>query len=297
LALDADFAGDAAARRGITIASNAGVEVKVAKISDYKDPDEAARKNPDGYKKNLIAAQGIWDYLIDSVFVRFPSGSGADKAKISKEIIPILSEIEDKIVQAHYVNLLAEKLGVPLEAVSEQISKIVKGATESGEPGEEEKGETRRMLLEKRLLGLAFASDPRVLLRKDVLDLITEPLNKKIIEEYTSYSKRRKTFVVSDFGKALPKELFDGFSQMVLNEGIDYTDKPDELTKELDLILKELKILDIKDTLKLLATEMRKLEGSGEKEKLLTAQNKFNKLAEALSKLIQNTESGVIFSE
>ncbi len=297
LALDADFAGDAAARRGITIASNAGVEVKVAKISDYKDPDEAARKNPDGYKKNLIAAQGIWDYLIDSVFVRFPSGSGADKAKISKEIIPILSEIEDKIVQAHYVNLLAEKLGVPLEAVSEQISKIVKGATESGEPSEEEKGETRRMLLEKRLLGLAFASDPRVLLRKDVLDLITEPLNKKIIEEYTRYSKRRKTFVVSDFGKALPKELFDGFSQMVLNEGIDYTDKPDELTKELDLILKELKILDIKDTLKLLATEMRKLEGSGEKEKLLTAQNKFNKLAEALSKLIQNTESGVIFSE
>ena len=124
LALDSDMAGDAAARRGIKVASDIGVEVKVAKITGYKDPDEAARGNIESYKKDLIASEGVWDYLIDSVFARVNSESGAGKSKISKEIIPILAEIEDKIVQAHYANIVARKLGVPLEAVTEELGKI-----------------------------------------------------------------------------------------------------------------------------------------------------------------------------
>ncbi|KKU09188.1 MAG: primase protein [Candidatus Woesebacteria bacterium GW2011_GWB1_45_5] len=104
LALDADIAGDSAARRGITVAGNLGVEVKVATITKYKDPDEAARGDLESYKKDLINAKGVWDYLIDSVFAR--------------------SEIGDKIVQAHYANVLARKLDVPLSAVSEEIGKV-----------------------------------------------------------------------------------------------------------------------------------------------------------------------------
>jgi DNA primase len=55
LALDSDMAGDAATRRGIKIASDMGVEIKVAEISGgYKDPDDAARGNLDSYKKDLV---------------------------------------------------------------------------------------------------------------------------------------------------------------------------------------------------------------------------------------------------
>jgi len=50
LALDSDMAGDAAARRGIKVAGEIGVEVKVAKITGYKDPDDAARGNLESYK-------------------------------------------------------------------------------------------------------------------------------------------------------------------------------------------------------------------------------------------------------
>lgn len=296
LALDADFAGDAAARRGITVASNMGVEVKVAKITDYKDPDEAARKNLESYKNDLVKAEGVWDFLIDSVFTRFASGSGADASKISREIIPILAEIEDKIVQSHYANIVAEKLGVPLDAVVEQIQKVVKGVSPAAEEKEEEAKGGRRALLEERLLSLAFQTDPKILLDAKFSNLISEPLNKKILEIYTNFASGKKAFDISGFGRNLPKELFDGFAEMTLIEE-DLVDKPDELRRELDLILKELKILSIRDNLKLLATEMKELEGTGEKEKLLTAQNKFNKLAKALSNLDQDTESGVIFGE
>jgi len=298
LALDSDMAGDAAARRGLTVAENSGVEVRVAKITGYKDPDEAARGNIDSYKNDLIHAEGVWDYLIDSVMSRFNPATGEGKAKISKELTPILGEIEDKIVQAHYANVVAEKLGVPLEAVTEQISKSPSTVETSNPPSLEATArQGRHDLLEERLLTLSFQSDPTTLLTPKVMELVLNPLNTRILEELTKFLKTKKEYSNSDFGKILPKELFDGFSQMVLNENQELADKPDELKKELDLVKKELRILGIKDNLKLLTLSMREFEKSGEKDKLLKAQNEFNKLAKNLASIDAAASSGIIFSE
>jgi DNA primase len=298
LALDSDMAGDAAARRGLTVAENSGVEVKIAKITGYKDPDEAARGNIDSYKNDLIHAEGVWDYLIDSVMSRFNPATGEGKAKISKELTPILGEIEDKIVQAHYANLVAEKLDVPLEAVTEQISKTPSVVETPNPPSLEATArQGRHDLLEERLLTLSFQSDPTTLLTPKVMELVLNPLNTRILEELTKFLKTKKEYSNSDFGVILPKELFDGFSQMVLNENQELADKPDELKKELDLVKKELRILGIKDNLKLLAASLRQFEKSGEKDKLLKAQNEFNKLAKSLASIDAAASSGIIFSE
>jgi DNA primase len=298
LALDSDFAGDAAARRGITVAENSGVEIKVAKISKYKDPDEAARGDIDSYRSDLIHAEGVWDYLIDSVFSRFKGDTGEGKAKISKELTPVLGEIEDKIVQAHYANVIARKLGVPLEAVTEQIAKFVKGEVSTGEDvAEEPKEKLRRDLLEERLLTLAFQTEPKILLKEGLTGLILQPLNKKLLDEYVKFATTKKVFSVPEFGENLPKELFEGFSKMILVDNQNLIDNPDEFKKELDLIQKELKIVTLKDNLKLLATEMRSLEEKGEEDKLLKAQNQFNKLAKTLSNLDQEGGGSIIFNE
>ena len=299
LALDSDMAGDAAARRGIKVASDIGVEVKVAKITGYKDPDDAARGNLESYKKDLIAAEGVWDYLIDSVFARVNSESGAGKSKISKEIIPILAEIGDKIVQAHYANIIARKLGVPLEAVIEELGKIsdknVAGETPST-TFKDTTGLARKELLEARFLALAFQSDPKILLSKRVKDLITMPINKKLVEEYAKFDSK-KAFNVTEFGKSLPAELFPAFSEMVLIDNQDLLENPDELNRELDLVKKELKIHTVKEKLKLLASQMRETEESGDKEKLLVAQNEFNKLAKSLSGFEEEDGGGIILNE
>jgi len=301
LALDSDIAGDAAARRGLTVAENSGVEVKVAKITGYKDPDEAARGNIDSYKNDLIHAEGVWDYLIDSVMSRFNPATGEGKAKISKELTPILSGIEDKIVQAHYANVVAEKLGVPLEAVTEQISKTgsktEEASTDAKALVDESEGQSRHDLLEERLLTLSFQSDPAALLAPEISGLVLNPLNKRILEELSKFLKTKKEYSNSGFGAILPKELFDGFSQMVLSQNQELIDKTEELKKELDLVQKELRILGIKDNLKLLTISMREFEKSGEKDKLLKAQNEFNKLAKSLASIDAAASSGIIFNE
>jgi DNA primase len=298
LALDSDFAGDAAARRGLTIAENSGVEVKVAKITGFKDPDDAARGNIESFKNDLIHAEGVWDFLIDSVMSRYKSETGEGKAKISKELTPILGGIEDKIVQAHYANIVAEKLSVPLEAVTEQIAKgLVSGGATEPQLQEDKTKETRQNLLEERFLALGFQSDPSILLSKEVEVLVISPLNMKILVELKRFLESGKAFDIGEFGKTLPKELFEGYSKMVLGESQELMDKPDELKKELDLVTKELKILRIRENLKVLTLKMRELERVGDKTGLLNVQNKFNKLAKSLASTDTAIESGIIFSE
>ncbi|MCX6705065.1 MAG: DNA primase [Candidatus Woesebacteria bacterium] len=299
LALDSDMAGDAAARRGIKVASDIGVEVKVAKITGFKDPDEAARGNIESYKKDLIGAEGVYDYFIDSVFARINPESGAGKSKISKEIIPILGEIGDKIVQSHYANVIARKLEVPLEAVTEELGKIDLHS-ETGQPAriatQSVAGGARRELLEERFLTLAFQSDPKILLSKSVAGLVSMPLNKKLVEEYAKFDPG-KTFNVTEFGSTLPAELFQGFAKMVLSDNQNLLENPDEFKRELDLIKKELKIHTVKEKLKLLASQMRETEESGEGDKLRSIQNEFNKLAKSLSGYEEEDGGGVIFNE
>jgi DNA primase len=300
LALDSDIAGDAAARRGITIASNLGVEVKVATITGFKDPDEAARGNIESYKKDLIAAEGVWDFLIDSVFSRISSLKGAGKAKISKEIIPVLAGIEDKIVQAHYANVVARRLEVPLEAVVEEIAKLVNNSATnlSGPPSPKAtEGWNRRELLEERFLTLAFQSDPKILLSKEVTGIISSPLNKRLVEEYAGFVAGNKKFSISNFSETLPAELFEGFARIVLGENQELSEDPLEIKKELDLVKKELKILKIKENLKFLASQMHEMEEKGNRSKLLKAQNEFSKLTKMLSGYEEEGGGGIILSE
>ncbi|HJY98509.1 MAG TPA: DNA primase [Patescibacteria group bacterium] len=301
LALDADVAGDTAARRGLMIAGNAGVEVKVAEITGFKDPDEAARGNIESYKKDLINAKVVWDYLIDSVFTRFKGETGAGKAKISKEIVPLIAEIGDRIVQSHYANVVARRLGVPLTAVTDEISKTARESeapsfeVKQKPPEKEDKG--RQELLEERFLTLVFQSDPSLLLSKEASDIVLLPLNVRLLEEYKKFSSTHKAFNASDFAQKLPGELFDGFAKMVLESDENLVDNPDELKKELDLVKKELKILIIKGSLLVTAAEMRRYEETGESKKLLKAQDKFNKLAKNLAEYEEGDKGGIIFGE
>jgi DNA primase len=297
LALDADFAGDAASRRGITVAENSGVEVKVARLTKYKDPDEAARGDLESYKNDLIHAEGVWDYLIDSVFTRFKSETGEGKAKISKELIPVIAGIEDKIVQSHYANLVAEKLRVPLEAVTDQITKQAKGEKPAESVIEaEQKTKTREELLEERYLTLSFQSDPTALLKEENSALVKTPVYKKILEELKKYPVD-KEFDTAKFGEALPPELFSAYSLLILTVSQYLDERPEELKKELDLVKKELKILEIRDNLKILTERMKEFEKLGDKDKLLKAQNQFNKLAKSLASLDTAGDGGIIFSE
>lgn len=296
LAMDTDFAGDNAAMRGIELAQRLGFEVKVAHLGEFKDPDEAAHKDPKKLKSSIASARNVWDFIIDTFFKRYMGETGEQKGKISKELTPILAKIPDAIVQAHYISLVAKRLGVPQEAVAREVENQ-QDKTESVNPAVPKTlSKDRREVLEETLMSLAFRYKPKILLKKDIKKLFTTPLALRILNEFSGFNKRHKNFDPSLFAGKLPPELVDGFVKIILGEikGVK-EDDPDALKKEIEIVQKEIKILEVKQKLKKIASLIREIEEKGETEKLKELQNKFRRLTRELSKLEEEGFRSIIF--
>ncbi|MGB9706493.1 MAG: DNA primase, partial [Microgenomates group bacterium] len=194
-ALDSDIAGDAAARRGIEIADEAGMAIRVVEIKGGKDPDEVAQKNPDLWQRLVKQAVPVYDYFLDSAFSRFGGKTAEEKRKIGQELIPVLAKISNKIVQAHYIQELARRLGVDEEAIGAEIAKFsVSQVSTLPQPEKEIISKNRQEVLEEHLLALGFQSEKWQWLRKRrVLSLVKTPRFLRILEVLGDYLKKYKT--------------------------------------------------------------------------------------------------------
>ncbi|OGM88532.1 DNA primase [Candidatus Woesebacteria bacterium RIFOXYD1_FULL_40_21] len=305
LALDSDFAGDVAARRGIVIAQKEGLEITVAKMGEFKDPDDAVRKNPQFFKKAIVEAVGVWDFIIDSIFSRGGVKTGEEKAKLSREIVPVLASIPDRIVQAHYIEQVAKRLGVPEEAVNQEVEEHLSQKKEqepnlainTKEKVSLETKKTRRQLLEERLLSLAFQSEPSVLESAKIKRLMATSLPKRIYDEYLEFAKNNREFSPSAFASQLPKELLSGFAEMVLKETQDFIDRPDLFKREIEFVVSELEVVDMRHKLEVIGAKIREFESSEEGDKLKDAQEKFSELTRKLAKFEEEPQEGIIFGK
>jgi DNA primase len=288
--LDSDFAGVGAERRGIELAEAEGLEVRVAQLSDYKDPGEAAIKDPSGFKKAIKDAIGVWDFIIDSVIKKYNNIDGENKAKISRELAPLLGSISDSIVRAHYIGEVAQKLRVPIDAVSEEVSKkilipqIEKVTAESISVIPLKKD--RRKILEERLISFCFQYGPSFILLHDNLGTIIEsPFLKTIVRSYLEFVSKGGKEDIQLFANTLSPELRQQFSDLLFtNQELDNT-KYQEYNTELQRLYDELELLIVRSQLDQVSAEIKVASGNDKKQKLLQAKKLFLTLQKLQSSL------------
>lgn len=280
LALDSDFAGDQAARRGLEVMKNQGFSIRVANLGEFKDPDEAAKNDPEGLKIALSQAEEVHDFLLNSIFKKHDVTSTEGKAKISREIAPILASIDDEIVRAHCVRVVAQRLQVPEDAVLAQVSKKeVKKETSAEESPAESPSRSRRNILEESLLSLYLTSDPEALLDKG--HIFTSPAVRRLAEEFINFYKKGEGFNPALFSERLPAELVEFFaSLMLLVEEQD----PEKAQREISETLKNLEILEAKREIGKLTEKIRGLEIQGKNKDLEIVEEQ---LTQASAKLTQ----------
>jgi DNA primase len=133
LALDSDAAGQMATIRGLDVlreglaeadrptADAAGLvrfertlktDIRIVQLPIGKDPDELIRKDVDGWKQAIASPVPLVDFYIDTVIGDSRTLGPRDKSEIVQRLSPVLREIGDRIVQAHYVSEVAKRLQV-----------------------------------------------------------------------------------------------------------------------------------------------------------------------------------------
>lgn len=213
-ALDSDLAGDAAARRGIAIADKAGLELRVAAVPTGKDPDEAARESAGLLKKAIKDAQPIYDYFIVSALTRFDGSSAYGKKKITDELLPIFSAIENTIVQEHYAKVLSKALDVSESAIFDGIRTAEKTLLGQRMPSMDQKKPdtlTRLENLELYTAALVLQGKPAEFLEELTdaipLDQLSYRPVEQVLTRASTYIQEKQTFSIKDFADTLPKEL------------------------------------------------------------------------------------------
>ncbi len=296
-ALDSDIAGNEAAKRGISIAEKEGVETKVAEIpSTYKDPDEMVRKDASEFKKIVEKSKTSWDYLIESVFRKQNDDKSQLRSTLSRDIVRILLLISDEILKAHYINLVAKRLEIPYEAVEKQLNREEK----SGDTFERElikstaiDKKDRKQLLEERLLSIAFQSNPGEIIKKDYLKLFSSPLAVRMFSSYLEFIKEKK-YSVSLFKKYLDPELLEGFSLLILDAlNVDY-ENISTAKKEAELVVNNLKTLNMKELLSNLQKNIDLAEKRGDDKEVADLEKRFSLVSEELNALEANGRKSII---
>ncbi|HCQ31719.1 TPA: DNA primase [Candidatus Collierbacteria bacterium] len=158
LSLDADEAGTLAIKRAVELAEKRGLEIKVVQIDGGKDPDEIARKYPNRWKEMVEGAVDVYEFVLMKSLEKNNSGTVSGIKKITEEVVPFISKIENSVVKEVWTKKLSEKLGVETSVVRSEMERIKSGKNPIGRYSDLHNGETvivdsKTDKLSRRLVG------------------------------------------------------------------------------------------------------------------------------------------------
>lgn len=165
---DSDGAGQKAALRAIPILKEAGLSVKVLNMKPYKDPDEfIVHLGAEAYEERISQAVNAFLFETDALRGEYDLGDPEGKTGFHRAVAGKLSEFTDELERNNYLEAVAARHQIPLEALREMVNRYG-GRRMRAEPEPREEGGRPRKRKEK---DEGYQEDQRLLLNF----LATEP--------------------------------------------------------------------------------------------------------------------------
>ncbi len=127
LLYDADQAGQNATARAIPILEKAGLQVKVLKMRDAKDPDEFLKKfGPDKFKLLLEESSNRVEYQLSTIRRKYDLGQDEQKIRYVQEAAELICTLDSSIKREVYGARVAESAGISMDAMKLEVNKAFK---------------------------------------------------------------------------------------------------------------------------------------------------------------------------
>ena len=127
LIYDADAAGQNATQRAIPMLEKAGLQVKVLKMRDAKDPDEFLRKfGADKFKVLLKESSNRVEYQLNAIRRKYDLREDEQRVQFVQEAAELISTLTSPVQREVYGGRAAEAAGISLDAMKMEITKAFK---------------------------------------------------------------------------------------------------------------------------------------------------------------------------
>lgn len=299
LAFDMDVAGDTAAKRGIDVAIENGMNVKIAQLPEGLDPDDAVQKDIKIWQEAIKNAQSIMDYYFVSAMKGLDFKKVDDKKIAVAVLIPQIAKIYNDVEKAHYIQKLAGTLNVEERILYDlmsksQTQKSYRGAqVKSEDKPNNKKNVDSGASLSLQLLSYLF-NFPEYIGNK-INDINAEIVHSdyqdlyNILQSY--YNTKEKEFDYSEFVNTISKEDQKVAKQAAVVELYLQKDNlvseigEKDVLNDINKIITNLKQKFLKDKMAKLHHAMKLAENNNNKEELEKLSAEFDKLSQRLSKL------------
>jgi len=276
LSFDSDEAGQIAAERAIDFANAHDFSVKLLTIDDkeLKDPADVAKRKPGLLAELVGQAKVAMDYYFHK-YVRHDAGDMKSKKQKIRTVLSKIKNLPSPIDRNHWLKELAAIVKIEERILMEEmemLSETVKSPVQdTPRLDTENKKMTRREVVAQRLLGIMFH------LKSDLklLEAHLQYLPDEHAEIYKGLLQEDGTKIQNDL-----KELMSAISLRFSFENQHI--EADALKKEMENLLRELKVEYLKDKRQQISELIRKLEAGGSEQELKEALYQFDLISKEL---------------
>ncbi|MDE2897997.1 MAG: DNA primase [Chloroflexota bacterium] len=216
IALDADAAGAAAARRGLDVVREAGdyesgttvdvrglvrhedrltTDIGIAELPVGDDPDSLVRSKPERWRDLIASPTPLADFAFRWAGGQHDLGSLSGRRAAMRELLPIVSEIGDAVVRAHYFGRLSELSGVPVDELRRMAARDGRrGAPRAAARSTRDTAAAAPMLMDRleegllRCVARASVRDAELISRLDPA-LLTDPAARHILARIVAQAR------------------------------------------------------------------------------------------------------------
>ncbi|MFH1192715.1 MAG: DNA primase [Candidatus Jorgensenbacteria bacterium] len=276
LSFDNDEAGVHALERSLDLLNNFDFHVKVADLGAFKDPAEAAEKDPGFLAGAVASAQAAFSHLFAHYFPRDAAGTRelTETKRIVRNILQKIKRLKSATEQTAWLKDLAKHSGIAEVMLLQELSSLpvaaetpADGGAAAGKPAAgKPAGKSiadRADTLAERLVGLAFTNG-------DFLATLREKQSWLPARYQTALGESE-----GEAGAALQMQASYLLAQLA----------PDRIAKEFSDLLRQLEISVLEMEQRELKTVIQKAEGAGDEKTLTKAAERFQALAKRINEL------------
>lgn len=238
IAYDGDSAGQRAAGRAMDIFARVGLDVRVLRITDAKDPDEYIRKfGTDAFARLLKGSSTGFSYRLDGVLNRYNIKEPEDRIKAAAELCGMVARVWSSAEREVYLQAVSERLGLPIDSLRRDVERAQARIQRDRHQSEARAARMSALALDDRVNPEAAGNIRAAAAEDTVLGLML------LYEEHRrAVREGAVSLTADDFVTAFNRRVFEaimelensdgGFSTAVLGEQFD----PDEMGRLAKLV-------------------------------------------------------------
>lgn len=268
ISYDSDEAGQTAADKAFRLLQEVGVDVKILKMADAKDPDEFIKKHgADKFRSIIDASKSKFEFEYEKILSKYNLLNTDEKVKACGEICKVIATYPSEIERELYCQQMSKLLDIPVSSIKSDVSAIVRRLkrkdkqTEANELYRKTSGIGDRVnphsaeylkasKIEEAILGLMqiFPSHLKICVEKLTTDNFVTPLGKKVFAKIKECYEATGRFDIAFIEEEFTVDEISRITKMMADrQRLDSNDEK-VLTELISTLLKEKDNVEDSDT-------------------------------------------------